>query len=102
MNQTGICKSVLLQDTFHHVRGVYIVPTFGKGLRNGREEVVGGGYRRGIVQHFNYVEPAMKSVAEPSIVTWKSPAKGTKGETVNATNNASRLIVNRNWKPLQS
>ena len=58
--------------------------------------------RPGIKQHFQYVEPSFKSVAEPSIATWSSPAKGTKGETVNATNNASHLIINRNWKPIQS
>lgn len=58
--------------------------------------------RRSVKSHFQYIEPTLKSVAEPSIVTWPSPAKGTKGETVNATNNAARLIVNRNWKPLQS
>ena len=49
---------------------------------------------------FQYQEPKLKSVASPSIVTWPSPAKGTKGESVNATNNASKQIVNRNWRPM--
>lgn len=56
--------------------------------------------RPGIKQHFQYVEGGYKSVAEPSIVTWKQPAKGTKGESTNATNNASKQIVNRNWRPM--
>lgn len=57
--------------------------------------------KRGIVQHFNYVEPAMKSVASPSIVTWPNPGRGTKGESVNSSGDVgSKQIVNRNWKPI--
>jgi len=41
-----------------------------------------------------------KSKANPSIVTWASPGKGVQGESVNSQNNASKLIINRNWKPL--
>ena len=58
--------------------------------------------RSGIKQSFQYVEPKVKSVATPSIFTYSSPAKGTKGETVNATNNAASLVFNRNSKPIQS
>lgn len=57
--------------------------------------------RRGIVQHFNYQEPAMKSVAKPSIATWPNPGRGTKGESVNASGDVgSKQIVNRNWRPV--
>jgi hypothetical protein len=41
-----------------------------------------------------------KSKANPSVVTWASPGKGVQGESVNSQNNASKLIINRNWKPL--
>jgi len=41
-----------------------------------------------------------KSKANPSIVTWASPGKGVQGESVNSQNNASKFIINRNWKPL--
>lgn len=57
--------------------------------------------RTGIKQEFTF-NPNLgyKSVAEPSIVTWSSPAKGTGGESTNATNNASKQITNRNWRPI--
>lgn len=41
-----------------------------------------------------------KSKANPSIVTWASPGKGVQGESVNSQNNASKFIINKNWKPL--
>lgn len=58
--------------------------------------------RTSVKQHFTYVEPKMKSVATPSIFRWNGPGKGVEGETVNSTNVAASLIVNKNWKPLQS
>lgn len=59
--------------------------------------------RDGIKQHFGYAQPTKyKSVAEPRVLTWKTRGKGVQGETINSTNNASRLIVNRQWKPIQS
>lgn len=58
--------------------------------------------RKGIRQYFDYVpDYNYKSVAEPSIVTWPSPAKGTKGESVNSSGDVgSKQIVNRNRKPM--
>jgi hypothetical protein len=57
--------------------------------------------RRGIKQHFGYdASLGYKSVANPSIVSWSSRGKGVQGESVNSQNNASKLIVNKNWKPL--
>jgi hypothetical protein len=41
-----------------------------------------------------------KSKANPSVVTWASPGKGVQGESVNSQNNASKLIINKNWKPI--
>lgn len=59
--------------------------------------------RRGIKQHFQFnTNLGMKSKANPSVVSWASRGKGVQGETTNSTNPAGRLIVNRNWKPLQS
>jgi hypothetical protein len=59
--------------------------------------------RDGIVQHFDYVPSnKFKSAAEPKVFTYLTRGKGVQGETVNSTNNAARLIVNRNRKPLQS
>lgn len=59
--------------------------------------------RDGIKQHFDYVAPKKyKSSAEPRVMTWVTRGKGVQGETINSTNNASRLIVNRQWKPIQS
>lgn len=59
--------------------------------------------RTGIKQEFNF-NPNLgyKSEATPSVRTWQTRGKGVQGESVNATNNAARLIVNRNWKPIQS
>lgn len=59
--------------------------------------------RTGIKQEFFYdATLGYKSVAKPSVATWQTRGKGVQGESVNATNNASRLIINRNWKPIQS
>jgi hypothetical protein len=41
-----------------------------------------------------------KSKANPSVVTWASPGKGVQGESVNSQNNASKFIINKNWKPI--
>jgi len=54
--------------------------------------------RRGIKQHFEYVPPIVKSVANPSVVTWSSPGRGVEGESVNS--GGENFIVNKNWKPL--
>jgi len=54
--------------------------------------------RRGIKQEFQYVQPMIKSVANPSIVTWPSPGRGVEGESVNS--GGENFIVNKNWKPL--
>jgi hypothetical protein len=57
--------------------------------------------RRGIKQHFNYTPDFLpKSVAEPSIVSWAHRGRGVQGETVNSQNQASKFIVNKNWKPV--
>lgn len=59
--------------------------------------------RTGIKQHFDYnANLGFKSNASPSVVTYQTRGKGVQGESINSTNNASRLIVNRNWKPIQS
>jgi hypothetical protein len=54
--------------------------------------------RRGIKQEFQYVQPMIKSVANPSVVTWSSPGRGVEGESVNS--GGENFIVNKNWKPL--
>lgn len=52
-------------------------------------------------QEFNFnTNLGYKSKANPNVVTWASPGKGVQGESVNSQNNASKLIINRNWKPL--
>lgn len=57
--------------------------------------------RISISQEFSFnANLGYKSVAEPRVVTWKGRGKGVQGESVNSKNNASRLIVNRNWRPL--
>lgn len=57
--------------------------------------------RRGIKQHFNYTPDfSPKSVAEPSIVSWSHRGRGVQGESVNSQNQASKFIVNKNWKPV--
>lgn len=59
--------------------------------------------RVGIKQEFSFnTNLGYKSKASPSVVSWGTRGKGVQGEEVNSTNNAARLIVNRNWKPLQS
>ena len=45
--------------------------------------------------------PGFKSVAEPSIVTWKGNGRGVQGESVNSSNDVgSKQTVNRNWKAI--
>jgi hypothetical protein len=57
--------------------------------------------RRGITQQFPYdANIGYKSVANQSIVSWSSRGKGVQGESVNSQNNASKFIVNKNWKPV--
>jgi hypothetical protein len=57
--------------------------------------------RRGITQHFGYnANIGAKSIAEPSIMPWAERGRGVQGESVNSQNNASKLIINKNWKPL--
>lgn len=59
--------------------------------------------RTSIKQEFSYnTNVGFKSKANPSIVSYQTRGKGVQGETINSTNNASRLIVNKNWKPIQS
>ena len=59
--------------------------------------------RRSINQEFSFdANLGYKSVANPSVARWQTRGKGVQGETINSTNNAARLIVNRNWKPIQS
>ena len=57
--------------------------------------------RRNIKQHFNYTPDfSPKGKAEPSIVSWANRGRGVQGETVNSQNQASKIIVNKNWKPV--
>ena len=59
--------------------------------------------RTGIKQHFSYnANLGYKSKANPSVVTYQTRGKGVQGESINATNNAARSIINRNWNPIQS
>jgi hypothetical protein len=57
--------------------------------------------RRTRKQEFSFnTNLGYKSKANPSVVTWASPGKGVQGESVNSQNNASKLIINKNWKPI--
>lgn len=58
----------------------------------------------GIKQHFPYNANigGYKGTDEPSIMTWPNPPRGTKGETINATNQASKQILRKNWRPIIS
>lgn len=59
--------------------------------------------RTSITQEFPFdANLGYKSVAEPSVVTWPNSGRGVSGETVNSTNQSSKQIINRNWKPIQS
>ena len=59
--------------------------------------------RRNVKSEFNFnTNLGFKSKANPSVVTYATRGKGVQGETINSTNNASRLIINKNWKPIQS
>lgn len=58
---------------------------------------------RNIKQEFSFdANLGYKSVATPSVATYQTRGKGVQGESVNATNNAARLVINKNWKPIQS
>lgn len=57
----------------------------------------------GIKQEFNFdANLGYKSIAKPSVLSYATRGKGVQGESVNATNNSSRLVINKNWRPLQS
>jgi hypothetical protein len=56
--------------------------------------------RRGIVQHFNYMEPHVKSIANPSVVTWSNPGRGIEGESTNSASINDNQIINRNRRPM--
>lgn len=57
--------------------------------------------RRTRKQEFSFnTNLGYKSKANPSVVTWALPGKGVQGESVNSQNNASKLIINKNWKPI--
>ena len=59
--------------------------------------------RRSVKSEFIYNNNlGFKSKANPSVVSWASRGKGVQGETINSTNTASKFVVNKNWKPLQS
>lgn len=56
--------------------------------------------RTSVSQEFKYVEPMLKSIANPSIFSWSSPGKGIEGETVNAQDNNSKQIILKLRKPI--
>jgi hypothetical protein len=56
--------------------------------------------RTSIKQHFQYVEPMVKSVENPSIITWSNPGKGVEGESVNSYSTNDSKIINKNWRPI--
>lgn len=59
--------------------------------------------RTSIKQQFSFNSNlGYKSKANSSVVSYRRNGKGVQGESVNSTNNSARLIVNRNWKPIQS
>lgn len=59
--------------------------------------------RRKVKSEFNFnTNLGFKSKANPSVVTYQTRGKVVQGETVNSTNERARLVINRNWKPLQS
>jgi hypothetical protein len=57
--------------------------------------------RRTRTQEFSFnTNLGYKSKAEPSVISWASRGKGVQGESVNSQNNASKFIINKNWKPV--
>jgi hypothetical protein len=57
--------------------------------------------RRTRKQEFSFnTNLGYKSKADPRVVSWSSRGKGVQGESVNSQNQASKFIVNKNWKPL--
>jgi len=42
----------------------------------------------------------LKSVANPSVVTWSGPGKGIEGESVNSYSTNDSQVVNKNWRPI--
>lgn len=57
-----------------------------------------------VLQHFPYDANygGFKGPDQPSIMTWPNPPRGTKGETINATNQASKNPLRKNWRPFTS
>lgn len=56
--------------------------------------------RSSVTQEFQYVEPMLKSVAKPSILSWANRGKGVQGETVNSQDVSSKQIINKRRKPM--
>jgi hypothetical protein len=57
--------------------------------------------RRSVKQHFEFNSTlGYKSKAASSVVTWRGPGRGVQGESVNAQNQGSKQIINRNWRPV--
>lgn len=57
--------------------------------------------RTGITQHFQYVEPMIKSQTQASILSWGSRGRGVQGESVNSSDaNGFRQIINKRRKPM--
>jgi len=56
--------------------------------------------RSNIKQVFQYVEPTLKSIANPSIVTWAGPGKGIEGESTNSSSTNDGQIIRRNSRPI--
>jgi hypothetical protein len=54
--------------------------------------------RKNVNSVFQYVEPVVKSIANPSILNWSSPGRGIEGESVNS--GGDNFIVKKNEKPL--
>jgi len=42
----------------------------------------------------------LKSVANPSVVTWSGPGKGIEGESVNSSSTNDSQVINKNWRPI--
>ena len=53
-----------------------------------------------VKQVFQYVEPTLKSVANPSVVTWSGPGRGVEGESTNSSSTNDDQILRKNWRPI--
>lgn len=57
--------------------------------------------RSNVKSEFSYnPTTGYKSVAEPSIVTWRGSGRGVQGESTNFGDIGSKQIINRNWKAI--